>query len=158
PSATWGSPRARSRADPSSARQAPGPEPDAPRSSPRRESMVTSAAVRLLLLVVALGGACGVQPPGPPEGGSRFAAPPHRPVRDGATGRVWSGNGTLLGFHEPFDGATWADAEALVEAMNRGERPGFGHDDWRLPSADELRTLFTGFWRRRSWLACQADG
>nr|WP_319541123.1 DUF1566 domain-containing protein [uncultured Pseudodesulfovibrio sp.] len=56
-------------------------------------------------------------------------------VLDSVSGRVWEKDGSRY----PL---TWERAHAHVERLNRN---GFaGHNDWRLPTVDELTTLFTG--------------
>ena len=53
---------------------------------------------------------------------------------DNRTGLMWTRNGNLAG------SGTWFAALDYVAAMNRGK--GFcGHNDWRLPSRNELRSL-----------------
>src|SRR5690349_20833434 len=99
--------------------------------------------MRRAFLVLALVVACGIDRPRLPDGRTRFEVLADGTVRDAATALVWSRNGNLPRFREPFDGLGWDDASAFVAAMNRGERLNFGHDDWRLPSAGELGTLFT---------------
>jgi len=120
--------------------------------------MSVPALAARLAVAIALLAACGVRHPALPDGRPRFTALADGTVRDEATRLEWSGNGNLPGFREPFEGATWEEAETFVAAMNRGERPNLGHDDWRLPSAKELGGLVSGFWVPRSWLACRVDG
>jgi hypothetical protein len=60
------------------------------------------------------------------------------------------GNGTatdlLTGMMYPVDAGParamqWDEALEYVEGMNQGANPNFGHTDWRLPNAVELRSL-----------------
>lgn len=56
-------------------------------------------------------------------------------VRDRVTGLVWEQDGSRY----PL---TWDRAQAHVERLNRDAFG--GRTDWRLPTVDELTTLFTG--------------
>jgi hypothetical protein len=111
-------------------------------------------SLALAVAIMALA-ACAPRRPTLPDGRARFTALADGTVQDESTRLAWSGNGNLPGFREPFDGLTWNDARAFVGAMNRGERPNFGYRDWRLPSVDELRTLFRAFWVPLPRITCE---
>jgi hypothetical protein len=119
--------------------------------------MIDRGRVPWLVLVAALVAGCGARSPTLRDGQPRLIALADGTVRDEATGLAWSGNGNLAGFREPFDGATWEEAERFVAAMNRGERTNFGHDDWRLPSVNELGALFSSFWVGHTWIGCRSN-
>jgi len=68
-------------------------------------------------------------------GFARFTDAGHGTVRDTATGLAWEKHGSRY----PL---TWERAHAHVARLNR--RGYAGRTDWRLPTIDELTTLFTG--------------
>src|SRR6185503_15033783 len=53
----------------------------------------------------------------------------------------------------PSNEMTWDDASSHCEGLSQG-----GHDDWRLPSIDELRTLVEGCPETEPGGACQVSG
>jgi len=55
-------------------------------------------------------------------------------VTDNLTGLMWAKNGNLAGAQ------SWYAALDYVATMNSG-RGSYGHNDWRLPSRKELRSL-----------------
>lgn len=71
----------------------------------------------------------------PKEYGFARFEPSEDTVRDAVTGLIWEREGSRY----PL---TWERARARVERLNRNAFA--GRTDWRLPTVDELTTLFTG--------------
>jgi uncharacterized protein DUF1566 len=116
-------------------------------------------SMRRTLLVVALLCAAGCKPRVPLPVGAlpRFSDLGDGTVRDNRSGSIWAKRPEPVPGRGAFGGFTWAEALAYVSDVNAGRRPNAGHDDWRLPAAEELVTLIRAFWVPGSTLACLVE-
>ncbi|MDD2856634.1 MAG: DUF1566 domain-containing protein, partial [Desulfuromonadaceae bacterium] len=83
----------------------------------------------------------------------RFTANSDLTISDNLTGLVWGNDGNFPGADSCSPGVTksWLDALAYVSCLNQTDY--LGHNDWRLPSILELRSLINyGELTQSTWL------
>lgn len=78
----------------------------------------------------------------------RFADGGNQTVTDRLTGLTWSRDANPAGGIK-----TWTQALDFIKTLNRGKY--LGHDDWRLPNVNELKSLVNNQSPLAAWLGSQ---